>query len=192
MGMRYPIACLCFDVRDEEESKRLLPESSGFEPRFCYWTARKPPVLEDQVALVVVRDYLTLFREVPVLCELYKDKQILVLVSNLREKVAALPEGENLWYADRAVDVPQLHQTLYHLLFGTARKAECSVSLTRREMEVFQLVAAGLTTQEICSSLSICRSTVNTHKKHLFIKFKVRSSAQMVAASSSARYHVDL
>ena len=189
MGMRYPIACLCFDVRDEEESKRLLPESSGFEPRFCYWTARKPPVLEDQVALVVVRDYLTLFREVPVLCELYKDKQILVLVSNLREKVAALPEGENLWYADRAVDVPQLHQTLYHLLFGTARKAECSVSLT---MEVFQLVAAGLTTQEICSSLSICRSTVNTHKKHLFIKFKVRSSAQMVAASSSALYHVDL
>lgn len=192
MGMSYPIACLCFDGRDEEELSFLIARCGAFEARIRYWNAASPPAIAEKVALIVSRDHVSLFREVPLAGELYPRTQFLVLVKGLTEKVAALPVGDNLWYAERESDPVQIRETVMHLILGTARKEKRAVVLTRREQEVFQLVAAGLTSREICSSLSIRRSTLNTYKKHLFLKFKVRSSAQMVAASSEALYQVGL
>jgi DNA-binding NarL/FixJ family response regulator len=53
--------------------------------------------------------------------------------------------------------------------------------LTPREVEVLQLLASGLTQQEIAKKLVISTSTVATHIEHILEKLDVHSRAQAVA-----------
>lgn len=56
--------------------------------------------------------------------------------------------------------------------------------LTRREKEILQLIADGLTTSEIASRLIISPLTVETHRKNLMQKFKVNNAAAMIKAAT--------
>jgi len=53
--------------------------------------------------------------------------------------------------------------------------------LTRREREVVQLLARGLSTTQIASQLNISRDTVRTHVDHVMAKFDLHSRVQLVA-----------
>ncbi len=53
-------------------------------------------------------------------------------------------------------------------------------ALTRREMEVLRLLAAGLSNPEIAEILSIALSTVKTHTLRIYSKFKVHNRTQAV------------
>jgi len=53
-------------------------------------------------------------------------------------------------------------------------------NLTKREMEVLQLIAEEMTTEEIGEKLFISRNTVQTHRKNLISKFGVRNSVGLV------------
>ena len=53
--------------------------------------------------------------------------------------------------------------------------------LTRREAEVLELLASGLTQQEIAKQLVISESTVASHIEHILDKLDVHSRAQAVA-----------
>lgn len=53
-------------------------------------------------------------------------------------------------------------------------------SLTEREHEVFELVAKGMTNDEIGDALFIGKATVKTHLNRCFSKLAVRDRAQMV------------
>ena len=53
--------------------------------------------------------------------------------------------------------------------------------LTRREQEVLQLLASGLTQQQIAKQLVISSSTVASHIEHVLEKLGVHSRAQAVA-----------
>jgi DNA-binding NarL/FixJ family response regulator len=53
--------------------------------------------------------------------------------------------------------------------------------LTAREVEVLQLVAAGLSNQEIAERLIISERTVNSHLVHIFNKLGVNSRAAATA-----------
>jgi DNA-binding NarL/FixJ family response regulator len=53
--------------------------------------------------------------------------------------------------------------------------------LTRREQEVLELLASGLTQPEIASELMISSSTVASHIEHILEKLGVHSRAQAVA-----------
>ncbi|MEU4424399.1 LuxR C-terminal-related transcriptional regulator [Actinoplanes sp. NPDC024001] len=53
--------------------------------------------------------------------------------------------------------------------------------LTRREREVAELVAAGMTNQQIADRLMIGRSTANTHVEHILTKLDFTSRAQIAA-----------
>ncbi|MFN8252695.1 MAG: response regulator transcription factor [Ferruginibacter sp.] len=53
--------------------------------------------------------------------------------------------------------------------------------ITRRELEVLQLIAEGLTNAEISDKLFISVPTVNTHRKSLLEKFDVKNTATLIA-----------
>lgn len=53
--------------------------------------------------------------------------------------------------------------------------------ITRREKEVLQLIAEGLTNAEIAAKLFISVLTVNTHRKSLIEKFDATNTATLIA-----------
>jgi DNA-binding NarL/FixJ family response regulator len=59
--------------------------------------------------------------------------------------------------------------------------AGVGTKLTRREAEVLQLLASGLTQPEIARQLVISESTVASHIEHILEKLDVHSRAQAVA-----------
>ena len=52
--------------------------------------------------------------------------------------------------------------------------------LTQRELEILQLVAEGMTNQEIAAKLCISPSTVDTHRKNIMAKLDIHSVAGLV------------
>ncbi len=56
--------------------------------------------------------------------------------------------------------------------------------ITRREKEVLQLIAEGLTNAEIATKLFISVPTVNTHRKSLIEKFEAKNTATLIAKAA--------
>ncbi len=52
--------------------------------------------------------------------------------------------------------------------------------ITKRELEVLQLIAEEFTTQEIADKLFVSTNTVATHKRNLFVKMDAKNSVGMV------------
>lgn len=59
--------------------------------------------------------------------------------------------------------------------------------LTRREIEVLKLIAAGMTNQEIADSLFVSVSTVDSHRKNLISKLQVKNTAALVRTAIEAK-----
>jgi DNA-binding CsgD family transcriptional regulator len=56
--------------------------------------------------------------------------------------------------------------------------------LTRREKEVLELIAEGMTNNEIAAKLFISVTTVETHRKNLLLKFKAKNVASLIKAAA--------
>ncbi|MGN6293300.1 MAG: response regulator [Chitinophagaceae bacterium] len=56
--------------------------------------------------------------------------------------------------------------------------------ITRREKEVLQLIANGLTNTEIAEKLFISVATVNTHRKSLLEKFDAKNTAILISKAT--------
>ncbi len=52
--------------------------------------------------------------------------------------------------------------------------------ITRREKEVLELIADGMTNNEIAQKLFISSTTVDTHRKNLLAKFEAKNTASLV------------
>ncbi len=52
-------------------------------------------------------------------------------------------------------------------------------SLTNRELEVFQMIGKGLTTQQVASGLDISRKTVEAHREKIKVKMNLRNAAEL-------------
>jgi DNA-binding NarL/FixJ family response regulator len=52
---------------------------------------------------------------------------------------------------------------------------------TKREMEIIQLVADGMSSKKISKKLSISFETVQSHRKNLLNKYNISSSAELIA-----------
>lgn len=62
-----------------------------------------------------------------------------------------------------------------------SRQQVSDVGLTRRELEIAELVAEGLTNKEIASRLTIARRTAEGHVENILAKFGFTSRAQIAA-----------
>jgi LuxR family maltose regulon positive regulatory protein len=58
-------------------------------------------------------------------------------------------------------------------------------SLSPRERNIIELIAAGQTNKEIARSLGITPETVKTHLKNIFVRFSVTKRSQAVARAQS-------
>ncbi len=58
--------------------------------------------------------------------------------------------------------------------------AQDSILITRREKEVLELIADGMTNNEIAQKLFISTTTVDTHRKNLLTKFEAKNTASLV------------
>jgi LuxR family maltose regulon positive regulatory protein len=70
------------------------------------------------------------------------------------------------------------------LRIPTAVLGQARESLSKREQEVFDLLARGLTNKEIASALYIAESTVKRHLQHIYEKLGVRSRTEAVLRAS--------
>ncbi|MBX2934232.1 MAG: response regulator transcription factor [Ferruginibacter sp.] len=71
---------------------------------------------------------------------------------------------------------------LSHEVSRSLRESENSMPpITRREKEVLQLIAEGLTNAEIAETLFISIPTVNTHRKSLLEKFEAKNTAILIS-----------
>jgi len=64
-------------------------------------------------------------------------------------------------------------------------KKSSELMLTRRETEVLQLIADGLTNPEIADKLFISVQTVDSHRKNLLKKFKAKNRAELTKIAFS-------
>jgi predicted ATPase/DNA-binding NarL/FixJ family response regulator len=100
---------------------------------------------------------------------------------------AACTEGRTLSFAQIAENVSLvLHTVGARGLVGEEAKGERQQTtlLSKREDEVLQLVAEGLTNKEIAQRLIVTESTVKTHVTSVFNKLGVDSRAQAVAVAA--------
>ncbi len=71
----------------------------------------------------------------------------------------------------------------------TLRKQDDSkIVLTRREKEVLELIAGGMTNNEIGEKLFISPSTVDTHRKNLLAKFDAKNTASLIHIASQMQF----
>ncbi len=64
--------------------------------------------------------------------------------------------------------------------------------LTRREKEVLELIAEGLTNGEVAEKLFVSTTTVDTHRKNLLAKFEAKNTAELVKLAFYHKFiHLD-
>jgi DNA-binding CsgD family transcriptional regulator len=71
---------------------------------------------------------------------------------------------------------------------GLRMTSGCRLPLSRRELEIVKLVAAGLTNRQIAGRLFIAEPTVDGHLEHVREKLAVNTRAQIAAWRSSASW----
>ncbi len=94
-------------------------------------------------------------------------------VDEIRRALEAVKQGQAL------LD-PAVQARLVERIAATGAESRLPDGLTPREAEVLQLIAAGLSNQEISRRLFVSEATVKTHINNLFSKTGVRDRAQAV------------
>jgi len=78
---------------------------------------------------------------------------------------------------------------LSHEVSQVLRKQDdADIVLTRREKEVLELIAGGMTNNEIGEKLFISPSTVDTHRKNLLAKFEAKNTASLIHIASRMQF----
>ncbi len=89
----------------------------------------------------------------------------------------------------------ELMDAIYHVAKGDVYLSDEAAStlqntasaapvITRREKEVLELIADGLTNAEIAAKLFISVATVDSHRKNLLTKFEVKNTAALVKTAA--------
>ena len=92
--------------------------------------------------------------------------------------LAALTNKRSAFFSEISSDTsfPQLMEIMLD------QKSDLNIS--RREKEVLQLIATGLSTKEIADQLFISNTTVISHRKNLLQKFTAKNTAELINKAS--------
>jgi len=60
--------------------------------------------------------------------------------------------------------------------------------LTPREMEILQLTVQGFNNKEVAEQLNLSRYTIETHRKNIRLKLKVRNTTELIALARRGGY----
>ncbi|HMW02120.1 MAG TPA: LuxR C-terminal-related transcriptional regulator [Acidobacteriota bacterium] len=71
-------------------------------------------------------------------------------------------------------------------LISTTRAPAAAIELTDRELQVLKLMARGLPTSQIATTLHISRTTANNHIQHILQKFNVHSRLEAIRRAELA------
>lgn len=63
-----------------------------------------------------------------------------------------------------------------------------SVLLSKREEEILGYISKGLTSKDIASVLYLSKNTVDTHRRNMIRKSKVRRCTELVRGEGKERY----
>lgn len=66
-----------------------------------------------------------------------------------------------------------------------------SETFTKAEKSILEKIARGFSTKQIAQQLEISEKTVETHRKHLFVKAKVKNVAELIAFAYSRRIFIE-
>ncbi len=92
-------------------------------------------------------------------------------------------EGQFVGYLGAAMDISELkaaEQYAVQLHAISPGAPQPATLLTKRELEVLELVADGLPNTQIAKRLNICTATVETHRSQLLKRLQVPNSAALV------------
>lgn len=62
---------------------------------------------------------------------------------------------------------------------------------TRAEKQILEKIARGFSTKEIAQQFEVSEKTIETHRKHLFVKANVKNAAELIAFTYSRRLLMD-
>jgi DNA-binding NarL/FixJ family response regulator len=68
------------------------------------------------------------------------------------------------------------------------KQDDSNIILTRREKEILELIASGMTNNEIGVKLFISPSTVDTHRKNLLAKFEAKNTASLIRIAAQMQF----
>jgi predicted ATPase/DNA-binding CsgD family transcriptional regulator len=99
----------------------------------------------------------------------------------MTEARAALPEriADNTWELGRAMSSTQMLVLAREVPGGPRRGKAARGGLSKRELEVAQLVASGMTSRAIAERLFLSERTVESHLEHILTKLGFSSRAQV-------------
>ena len=88
-------------------------------------------------------------------------------------------------YLTKPFTEPQLMVAVKRILYSNGKSGlfpEEEISApTKREHQIIKCIANGFSSKEIADLLTLSFETIQTHRKRIFKKYKVHSSAEMVA-----------
>src|SRR5262245_9876527 len=103
-------------------------------------------------------------------------------VENLLKAVRVIHQGE-VWASKRVLTltVEELAARCSTASIASAAWPTMKTRLSRREQDIAQLIASGLTNQEVAHRLAITEATVKAHLTHIFQKLMLRRRVQLAA-----------
>lgn len=150
----------------------IMPGMNGIE------AARWIKEIDGQIRVIILsmeisRDYVTAAIKSGV--DGYLPKNI--GKSTLSEAILSVRKGER-YFVDAIKKL--IFEDVYTAGKTTHQKRSLPNQLTKREMEVLALVAAGKSNREVSEDLSISVKTVETHKTHILIKLGLNNNTELI------------
>jgi DNA-binding NarL/FixJ family response regulator len=100
-------------------------------------------------------------------------------VENLLKAIRVVHQGE-IWASSRVIALT-VEELATHSINAERIESSLKDRISRRELEIVQLVATGLSNAEVGCHLSIAEPTVKAHLTHIFQKLALRDRGQLVA-----------